>query len=659
MSPRRSSRARTTQPATDNAQPNPSSTSSNSSSRTERNTRSQNKTQSPHKSNTSRSRSSADNDDNTAQQPAGGEPPSQSESSLARQSKRAFSEDADGPIDILPDADEELEDAEEEVTRCICGNLDYPGPPVPVAIPVESVDARPGPNADPDDSLATTEPLPEEAGSLFIQCDTCKVWQHGGCVGIMDETISPDEYYCEECRKDLHRLAVGMNGQRYSKYLPVTGSSEKTSRLSSPSNDTDQKSSKDKASRAAALAQLTKRRSTMNSRDAAYDEEELLRRAIEESKTLDPTGSINGDMLTRRAKRARSDSEDGTSIKRQRTFSESPTPTNTRLQSQAIDTDEETTATRPNGTKRVRGANLARSQRDRDLREKERERLDAAGRRKGRAERRRGQPNADGPSPISNPLYTPPNTHPDSDPSDDLPLSQTTKRPPPPSEPSPSRPAPSQTPNTHQTDTPPPPTSSHTRKPPSRARRRGARPQARDRTTSPSRSVSRGPGARDDFYNGISNRPSSSAGLLNGHALANGDSLSNSHTTKPSKPKYMHPHRTTMNEMRRRVAAILEFVSKVKGEVVESSSRGSASGGATGAGSPPAGEKAEANAASVQAVSEMLKATVESLPGVNGENGKVMDPDAFKGISTLDMIAVMTRSLTAWQDEFGRLGERS
>lgn len=47
----------------------------------------------------------------------------------------------------------------------------------------------------------------------------------------------------------------------------------------------------------------------MNSRDAAYDEEELIRRAIEESKD-DGSSSIGGeDLASRRPKRSRSGSE--------------------------------------------------------------------------------------------------------------------------------------------------------------------------------------------------------------------------------------------------------------------------------------------------------------------------------------------------------------
>lgn len=45
----------------------------------------------------------------------------------------------------------------------------------------------------------------------------------------------------------------------------------------------------------------------MNSRDAAYDEEELIRRAIEESK--EDNKSTTDEIAIRRGKRSRSDSE--------------------------------------------------------------------------------------------------------------------------------------------------------------------------------------------------------------------------------------------------------------------------------------------------------------------------------------------------------------
>lgn len=42
----------------------------------------------------------------------------------------------------------------------------------------------------------------------MIQCETCKVWQHGICVGYQEEHECPDTYYCEMCRPDLHEALL-------------------------------------------------------------------------------------------------------------------------------------------------------------------------------------------------------------------------------------------------------------------------------------------------------------------------------------------------------------------------------------------------------------------------------------------------------------------
>lgn len=71
-----------------------------------------------------------------------------------------------------------------------------------------------------DPTAISLEPPPEEDGGLFIQCDSCEVWQHGGCVGIMKIAMSPDKYYCELCRKDLHQLNLEPNGYVLGAQLP-------------------------------------------------------------------------------------------------------------------------------------------------------------------------------------------------------------------------------------------------------------------------------------------------------------------------------------------------------------------------------------------------------------------------------------------------------
>lgn len=91
--------------------------------------------------------------------------------------------------------DEEVGDDEEETTRCICGYQEYPGPP-----------------SDDEDLAVGSDLQAEDVGGLFIQCDKCKVWQHGGCVGIMEEKSVPENYFCEDCRKDLHNLLASPKG---------------------------------------------------------------------------------------------------------------------------------------------------------------------------------------------------------------------------------------------------------------------------------------------------------------------------------------------------------------------------------------------------------------------------------------------------------------
>src|SRR5689334_19086533 len=91
--------------------------------------------------------------------------------------------------------------------------------------------------------------------------------------------------------------------------MPFHRSSRGTSRADSLAKDgaRSPKPGAIKSSRQNSTSQSSKRRSTMNSRDAAYDDEQL-RRAIEASKEETVQDSI--ETGTRRAKRGRSDSEE-------------------------------------------------------------------------------------------------------------------------------------------------------------------------------------------------------------------------------------------------------------------------------------------------------------------------------------------------------------
>jgi len=97
--------------------------------------------------------------------------------------------------------------------------------------------------------------------------------------------------------------------QKYSHYLPLYQTlSRTTSRAASFSKDGTRSPRGSKNGRPSSSLQSAKRRSTMNSRDAAYDEEEQLRRAIEASKGEKSGESMDGSI--RRNKRGRSDSEE-------------------------------------------------------------------------------------------------------------------------------------------------------------------------------------------------------------------------------------------------------------------------------------------------------------------------------------------------------------
>ena len=184
MSLRRSARAPTVQPGT-TAQHNPNSSSSSvSSGRLDRNGRSNPRLPSPRSSVAAKSRSSEELAD--AAEP------------LPRRTRSSNDDVKDEVPDTVDDENEE--ENEEGETRCICGQFEYPGLPV---INLETLK-----NASQIDSDA----IPEDATGWFIQCDSCQVWQHGGCVGILDETQSPDKYFCERCRTDLHKISKDVNG---------------------------------------------------------------------------------------------------------------------------------------------------------------------------------------------------------------------------------------------------------------------------------------------------------------------------------------------------------------------------------------------------------------------------------------------------------------
>ncbi|KAL2812361.1 hypothetical protein BJX63DRAFT_432624 [Aspergillus granulosus] len=609
MSPRRSSRARTSQPSP--AIQHTNSSSSSTSMTRERSTRSNHKNPSP------RSQSIDDADKPDFRE--------------TRQRQRARGDDEIDPLSKRPDGeddeiDEEEED-EEEITRCLCGQQDYPGLP-PSRREMLGRNGVRGMIKDESSlniSADSSDLLSDEIGSMFIQCDSCKVWQHGGCVGIMDEAMSPDEYFCEECRKDLHKIRSETNGQYSSQYLPVVPipSSAITSRESSRDNA---KRSKEQKSGQSDTFPNPKRRSTMNSRDAAYDEEELIRRAIEESKE---DNKADGEEGSRRPKRSRSDSEaHRQNAKRPRTSSPSPDinskPSNPA--SPAASDDESKSKPLVNGHRKQRAT--SRGQREKDTKEPEEpepESTEAASRRKGRADRRKGE-GADSDHEMESPtkptaneaeLSHPPSPEPSVPASDSIPTRPSTRK---------------------------------SGRPPARRGRVGRNQYTRDRDVN-------GTGTDSNTGNSPRRGQSLETGGDSPRIGSVGTPVNGTDTGKPSRPRYVH-QRTTMNEMKRRVAAILEFISRMQVEMA-------VAGEST---TPPNnGERVNGTG------SILLKAVAELQEGTLPHNVKEGSSDTadasvdtaelptekdFKDLSSLEMMDVLTRHLLKWQQEYGKFGER-
>ncbi|KXT03721.1 hypothetical protein AC578_5140 [Pseudocercospora eumusae] len=273
--------------------------------------------------------------------------------------------------DAVEDGDEEAIE-EDELTRCICGHQEYPGPP-------QSEAFADNPNAQAED-----------AGGLFILCDGCTVWQHGGCVGIVEESQSPEKYYCDQCKPKLHAISVDSRGQKYSLYLPLHPKANRKGSVSKSDKDAKKERASARDARESVDPSTGKRRTTMRSREHD-DEDEQLRKAIEESQREAGPGS-EGTIGRRNGKRGRDDSseESKQDSKRQRRASET-VPSIERTASVENDSDDGTNTAAGRTKKAKADAALLAREAERKEKDKEREKqkAEAAGRRQERARSRR------------------------------------------------------------------------------------------------------------------------------------------------------------------------------------------------------------------------------------------------------------------------------
>lgn len=123
----------------------------------------------------------------------------------------------------------------------------------------------------------------------------------------------------------------------------------------------------------------------------------------------------------------------------------------------------------------------------------------------------------------------------------------------------------------------------------------------------------------------------------------------------------MNPNRTSMNDLKRRVAGMLEFISHTQVEMAAEVAlvpvkTPSSSNTTASAKAPVTPKDQEPNCqtgnAGSQATSELQKAV--GLAMGSGE----LRIEQFKELGSLEMMEVLTRRLMKWQGEYGKFGER-
>lgn len=142
-----------------------------------------------------------------------------------------------------------------------------------------------------------------------------------------------------------------------------------------------------------------------------------------------------------------------------------------------------------------------------------------------------------------------------------------------------------------------------------------------------------------------------------GHNGINGAHVNGGDTGRPSKPRHMHPQRTTMNEMKRRVAAILEFISRMQVEMAEASENSSTP---TGNGDRAQGLLLKNMVDQIDSAMALTKSDggESAAPTTDGDGEVASHEKDFKDLSSVEMMDVLTRHLLKWQQEYGKFGER-
>lgn len=307
--------------------------------------------------------------------------------------------------------------------------------------------------------------------------------------------------------------------------------------------------------------------------------------------------------------------------------------------------DEQKQKPAVNGTRRQRATSRGQLDKEtaKDTDEGEAEAPEAANRRKERSNRRKGEGQSHSFRFAIDSLLTT--------------ITESEHEPGSPTKTVPIEPEPTQTsPNTPtpQEPTPARPSTRKSGRPPARRGRVGRNQYTKDRDTN-------GNGV-DQGYMANSPRRGQSHEISGdsprvGYAGVNGTYLNGGESGRPSKPRHMHPQRTTMNEMKRRVAAILEFISRMQVEMA-----------VAGENSTPTSNGDRAQGLLLKSMVDQIDSAMPSSRSDGGESAPATtdggygdtsthDKD-FKELSSVEMMDVLTRHLLKWQQEYGKFGER-
>ena len=195
--------------------------------------------------------------------------------------------------------------------------------------------------------------------------------------------------------------------------------------------------------------------------------------------------------------------------------------------------------------------------------------------------------------------------------------------------------------------------------PSSKSHKKGGRPPARRGKLGRNQySKDRDPPVQKQNSNSPRSNNSHEGDQPNVNGGTNGAAAESNGLGKPSRPRHMNPNRTSMNDMKRRVAGILEFISHTQVELAaidasrsRSNTQNSTKTSSTSTATPPDTNGTGANAGSAKA--EM------GLKNVNGVLNSLGDADAiddetFGKLTAVEMMEVLTRRLMRWQGDYGK-----